>query len=217
MGYALYRISQSPGESFVTRLINKYWPDQKAFEERNALHTAMLEKAAVDRHLFYGAPARDYVELKDPEYVFFSFPPTEAGRDKGRWLTCNGQALQRWLAVQCPCGISSRCFRRRRVLPQEEPANRGAAGSAHEGWQGCFHLRLDCFACTYGTHYFEWVEWKDSSGTSALFFLSHRHEFAKAIPGVLVLICTCRIVLPTPSALVSVTDLASTSSLGFFR
>ncbi|KAL1990303.1 hypothetical protein VTN49DRAFT_6142 [Thermomyces lanuginosus] len=67
VGYALYRISQSPGESFVTRLINKYWPDQKAFEERNALHTAMLEKAAVDRHLFYGAPARDYVELKDPE------------------------------------------------------------------------------------------------------------------------------------------------------
>lgn len=79
VGYALYRISQSPAESFVTRLINKYWPDQKAFEERNALHTAMLEKAAVDRHLFYGAPARDYVELKDPEYVS---PPTEMGRKK---------------------------------------------------------------------------------------------------------------------------------------
>jgi hypothetical protein len=37
------------------------------FEERNAIHTAALEQAAADRHLFVGATRQDYVDLRSNE------------------------------------------------------------------------------------------------------------------------------------------------------
>jgi hypothetical protein len=65
----LYRISKASDDSFISRLITKYSPDQKVFEERNAIHTAALEQAAADRHLFVGATRQDYVNLRSTECV----------------------------------------------------------------------------------------------------------------------------------------------------
>ncbi|KUL85611.1 hypothetical protein ZTR_08913 [Talaromyces verruculosus] len=66
-GFVLYRISKASDDSFISRLITKYSPDQKVFEERNAIHTAALEQAAADRHLFVGATRQDYVDLRSNE------------------------------------------------------------------------------------------------------------------------------------------------------
>ncbi|KAL1965983.1 hypothetical protein VTN77DRAFT_4923 [Rasamsonia byssochlamydoides] len=70
-GYILYRIDkaskESGSESWISSLIRKWMPSEKIFEERNAIRTAALEKAAVDRHLFISAPGKEYIELKDPE------------------------------------------------------------------------------------------------------------------------------------------------------
>jgi hypothetical protein len=66
-GFVLYRITNGSEDSWVTRLIQKYTPDGKVYEERNAIHTAALEKAASDRHLFVGTPRHDYIDLRCPE------------------------------------------------------------------------------------------------------------------------------------------------------
>ncbi|OKL56958.1 hypothetical protein UA08_07802 [Talaromyces atroroseus] len=66
-GFVLYHVTKSSEESWISRLINKYAPDQKVFEERNAIRTVALEKAAADRHLFVGATRQDYVELRTSE------------------------------------------------------------------------------------------------------------------------------------------------------
>ncbi|CRG92169.1 hypothetical protein PISL3812_09225 [Talaromyces islandicus] len=66
-GFVLYRITNASEDSWVTRLIQKYTPNEKVFEERNAIHTAALEKAAADRHLFVGTPRSDYIDLRTPE------------------------------------------------------------------------------------------------------------------------------------------------------
>ncbi|KAJ5250400.1 hypothetical protein N7489_000810 [Penicillium chrysogenum] len=53
--YLLYRVSQSNEKSsepsWISGLISKWTPSQEVFEQRNAIHTAMMEKAATDRHL----------------------------------------------------------------------------------------------------------------------------------------------------------------------
>ncbi|EED16058.1 NADH-ubiquinone oxidoreductase 178 kDa subunit, putative [Talaromyces stipitatus ATCC 10500] len=66
-GFLLYRISKSSEDSFISRLITKYSPDQKIFEERNAIHTVALEEAAADRHLFVGQGHQEYVDLRSNE------------------------------------------------------------------------------------------------------------------------------------------------------
>jgi hypothetical protein len=71
--FVLYRITKSTresgSESWISDLISKWTPSEKVFEERNAIRTAAMEKAAVDRHLFRSAPGKEYIALKDPEYV----------------------------------------------------------------------------------------------------------------------------------------------------
>jgi hypothetical protein len=42
------------------------------FEERNAIHTALMEKAAQDRHLLQSQGPRATFDLKQPEYVYMA-------------------------------------------------------------------------------------------------------------------------------------------------
>ncbi|BCR90801.1 putative NADH-ubiquinone oxidoreductase 178 kDa subunit [Aspergillus chevalieri] len=77
--FVLYRIHKSiqdAGEqSWISNLIQKWTPDEKVFEERNAIHTVAMEKAAYDRHLFQSQrPAQAY-DLKQPEVSFNSGAP----------------------------------------------------------------------------------------------------------------------------------------------
>ncbi|PLB44728.1 NADH-ubiquinone oxidoreductase subunit [Aspergillus steynii IBT 23096] len=77
--YVLYRLSKSTQESgsqsWISGLIEKWSPSERVFEQRNAVHTAAMEKAAHDRHLFHSQGPRVAVELKQPEASFNSSPP----------------------------------------------------------------------------------------------------------------------------------------------
>lgn len=69
--YLLYRISaasqDSGSESFIAGLVSKYATSQEVLEQRNAIHTALLEKAAEDRHLLQSQGPREALTLKQPE------------------------------------------------------------------------------------------------------------------------------------------------------
>ncbi|KAJ5266013.1 hypothetical protein N7524_007031 [Penicillium chrysogenum] len=81
--YLLYRVSQSNEKSsepsWISGLISKWTPSQEVFEQRNAIHTAMMEKAATDRHLLGSqGPPRGFCpstarvcDLVAPERLFF--------------------------------------------------------------------------------------------------------------------------------------------------
>lgn len=77
--YVLYRLSQSNQESgsqsWISGLIEKWTPSEKIFEERNAIRTVVMEKAAHDRHLFQSQGPRAAFELKQPEVSFNTAPP----------------------------------------------------------------------------------------------------------------------------------------------
>jgi hypothetical protein len=77
--YVLYRLSKSTEESgsqsWISNLIQKWTPSEKLFEERNAIHTALMEKAAQDRHLLQSQGPRATFELKQPEVSFNTSPP----------------------------------------------------------------------------------------------------------------------------------------------
>ncbi|EAU38690.1 conserved hypothetical protein [Aspergillus terreus NIH2624] len=77
--YVLYRLSQanenSGSQSWISSLIDKYTPSEKVFEERNAIHTVAMEKAAHDRHLFQSQGPRAAFELKQPEVSFHAVAP----------------------------------------------------------------------------------------------------------------------------------------------
>ncbi|RDW81768.1 putative NADH-ubiquinone oxidoreductase 178 kDa subunit [Aspergillus mulundensis] len=70
--FALYHFTKSgkDTELSITRLIQKWTPSEKVFEERNALHTAAAERAAQDRHLFLSQRPSEAYELKSPESSF---------------------------------------------------------------------------------------------------------------------------------------------------
>ncbi|KAJ5884040.1 uncharacterized protein N7473_010926 [Penicillium subrubescens] len=76
--YILYRISsasqESDSESFIAGLVNKFSTPQEVLEQRNAIHTALLEKAAEDRHLLQSQGPREFIELKQPD-MFNARPP----------------------------------------------------------------------------------------------------------------------------------------------
>lgn len=69
--YFLYRVSKpsedSDSPSFISGLISKWTPSQETFEQRNAIHTAMMEKVAEDRHLLGSQGPREAYELMQPE------------------------------------------------------------------------------------------------------------------------------------------------------
>ncbi|KAJ5147666.1 uncharacterized protein N7443_000745 [Penicillium atrosanguineum] len=76
--YILYRISQSTqdsgSESWISGLISKFTPSEKDFEQRNAIHTALMEKAAADRHLLHSQGPRESYDLRTPEMLNSRFP-----------------------------------------------------------------------------------------------------------------------------------------------
>ncbi|CAI7664981.1 unnamed protein product [Penicillium bialowiezense] len=71
--YALFRISKSNQDSdspsFISSLISKWTPSQETFEQRNAIHTAMMEKVAEDRHLLGSQGPREAFELMQPDMM----------------------------------------------------------------------------------------------------------------------------------------------------
>ena len=71
--YVLYRLTKANEESgspsWISNLIQKWTPSEQVFEQRNAIRTAVMEKAASDRHLFASQGPRETFELKQPEYV----------------------------------------------------------------------------------------------------------------------------------------------------
>jgi hypothetical protein len=71
--FALYHFTkatkESGSQSRISSFIEKWTPSEKTFEQRNALHTAAVEKAASDRHLFISQDLKSNYELRNPEYV----------------------------------------------------------------------------------------------------------------------------------------------------
>lgn len=69
--YLLYRWSKSAEEagskSWVSSLVDKWATPTETLEHRNAIHTAALEKAAHDRHLFQSQGPSAHYELKHNE------------------------------------------------------------------------------------------------------------------------------------------------------
>ncbi|OJJ46281.1 hypothetical protein ASPZODRAFT_98048 [Penicilliopsis zonata CBS 506.65] len=69
--YILYRISKSNQESgsqsWISSLIEKWTPSEQVFEQRNAIHTVAMEKAAHDRHLFGSQGPSTHLELRSAE------------------------------------------------------------------------------------------------------------------------------------------------------
>jgi len=70
-GFVLYRLTQSTEKSashtWISSLIDKWTPSERIWEERNAIRTAAMEKAAEDRHLFLGARPNDTIDLLSQE------------------------------------------------------------------------------------------------------------------------------------------------------
>lgn len=82
--YLLYRVyssQESGSESWISGLITKFTPSQEEFEKRNAIHTALLEKAAADRHLLQSQGPSETYELRSPEYVIHIGIPGLEGFD----------------------------------------------------------------------------------------------------------------------------------------
>ncbi|PWY72508.1 NADH-ubiquinone oxidoreductase 178 kDa subunit [Aspergillus sclerotioniger CBS 115572] len=77
--YVLYRLNKANEESgspsWISNLIQKWTPSEQVFEQRNAIRTAVMEKAASDRHLFASQGPRETFELKQPEVSFNAVPP----------------------------------------------------------------------------------------------------------------------------------------------
>ena len=73
VAFALYKVSLSSEDPahqpWLTRVINSYDNWQKQYEERNTLHTKMVEQAAFDRNLFQSAQGSRMIDLRFPEYV----------------------------------------------------------------------------------------------------------------------------------------------------
>ncbi|KAJ6139457.1 hypothetical protein N7471_005943 [Penicillium samsonianum] len=71
--FLLYRISESNTESgkpsWIAGLIDKWTPSQEVFEQRNAIHTAMMEKAASDRHLLGSQGPAEGFALRQPDML----------------------------------------------------------------------------------------------------------------------------------------------------
>ncbi|EEH17499.2 hypothetical protein PABG_00062 [Paracoccidioides brasiliensis Pb03] len=85
IGLALYKYSTSDPHSkpWMTRLIEKWFPEESLWESKNALHTAAIEQAAFDRHLFQSQSGGSLnLELSFPE-VFNTGSPMNVPAGNG--------------------------------------------------------------------------------------------------------------------------------------
>ncbi|KAK4870404.1 hypothetical protein LT330_004752 [Penicillium expansum] len=71
--FALYHVSKSNEESgspsWISNLISKWTPSEEVFEQRNAIHTAIMEKAASDRHLLGSQGPAEAFALRQPDMM----------------------------------------------------------------------------------------------------------------------------------------------------
>ncbi|KAJ5936388.1 hypothetical protein N7454_005023 [Penicillium verhagenii] len=68
--FLIYHVSKSTdSENWISGLITKYTPSAEVAEQRNAIHTALLEKAAEDRHLLQSQGPREAYELMQPDMM----------------------------------------------------------------------------------------------------------------------------------------------------
>jgi hypothetical protein len=54
--YVIYSMASTPGDNFLTRLVKRYEDFSDTLQQKEALHTTMIEQAAADRQFFAGAP-----------------------------------------------------------------------------------------------------------------------------------------------------------------
>ncbi|KAF7527427.1 hypothetical protein PCG10_002830 [Penicillium crustosum] len=71
--FILYHVSKSNEESgspsWISSLIEKWTPSQEVFEQRNAIHTAIMEKVAADRHLLGSQGPAEAFSLRQPDMM----------------------------------------------------------------------------------------------------------------------------------------------------
>ncbi|KAL4872188.1 hypothetical protein BDV12DRAFT_193634 [Aspergillus spectabilis] len=72
--FLLYKYAQPSKDSdsrhWFTGFVEKWSQSEKVLEQRNAIHTAAVEKAAQDRHLFNSQAPSTHYELRHPEASF---------------------------------------------------------------------------------------------------------------------------------------------------
>ena len=90
--YAVSRTGADGKMTGLSKVIDSYSYYKQKWASRNTLHTAMIEQAAFDRHLFQSTKGSAHIDLKFPEYVV----PTTGLLFSNKW-----QDLQYWFAVQC--------------------------------------------------------------------------------------------------------------------
>lgn len=67
--YAASRPSPTGQPHALTKYLDQFSSWRKTWEERNALHTKMVEQAGHDRNLFLNTPQPSYVDHRFPEVL----------------------------------------------------------------------------------------------------------------------------------------------------
>ncbi|KAG0157383.1 hypothetical protein PDIDSM_4568 [Penicillium digitatum] len=71
--FILYHVSKSYEESgspsWISNFISKWTPSEEVFEQRNAIHTAIMEKVAFDRHLLGSQGPPEAFALRQPDMM----------------------------------------------------------------------------------------------------------------------------------------------------
>lgn len=67
--FALYKLSRQGTDEkpWLTRFIDSFSGYRSTWDERNSLHTKMVEQAGADRALFHNSPGSGHIELRFPE------------------------------------------------------------------------------------------------------------------------------------------------------
>jgi len=103
--YGLSRPDKNGDAPALTKWIASWANQAEEWERINTKHTATVEQAARDKHLFFNVEANPHIELKFPEYAFprLQNPPPEASSAGLASLPLTlWQAVPNWLSVQCP-------------------------------------------------------------------------------------------------------------------
>lgn len=69
VSFALYQLGQSNTDDlpFISRIIDAWTTKEQEWTQRNSLHSAAVQQAAMDRHLFQSESTNEEVNLRYPE------------------------------------------------------------------------------------------------------------------------------------------------------
>ena len=67
--YSIGQPSADGEPKSLSKMLTRWSNMQSEWERVNTLHTAAIEQAAHDKHLFYYAEGNRHIELTFPEYV----------------------------------------------------------------------------------------------------------------------------------------------------